>query len=191
MSKNNEPNWNEQGPVYIIARLERDINTESFTSKELFDYADALRQIGRKTKAITIYDSIDESSIPIVKQWLLPLYKGQTFLEMGKYDFAEKSFRHSVNKNPKSTVPYIYLSSALFIQEKFEDCISVLRNAIDLDGDRDEVYLNLAFAHRALGQLEDTALWLRAALSITNDYALASEGLTDVLQALDLENDSQ
>jgi tetratricopeptide (TPR) repeat protein len=174
----------EKGPATIIAEFERRSVVQEPTFWMLFDYASALRRVGRRVDAHRVYDSIDRSTVPKGKEWLLYLNHARLYSDEGRFSEAEKFFRSAVSKNPGSTVPWIYLAGSLAEQEKFEDAIAVLLSAVELDGDRDEVYLNLAYSLRTLGRLDQARDCLQRALAITPDYPEAHEELADINAAL-------
>ena len=175
----------EKGPTLTIAEFEKRTGTSQPTSRMLFDYADALRLVGRRRDSAAVYDSLDLTTVPQKKRWLVPLYRGVLHREAGDYAAAESSFRSSITRNPTSTVPWIHLASSLALQEKFEDAVAVLRGGEDLQGDQDELQLNLALSLRSLGRLSEAESSLRKALSITPDYPEALEELEDIVAALE------
>jgi tetratricopeptide (TPR) repeat protein len=180
-TKNNQDRQ-ESGPAETIARFEHDKDTP-VTSRSLFDYADALRQVGRQKEALQKYSELATMPVPESKVWLLALYKGQTLFEMGKFSEAESLFRDACFRDV-STVPRVYLAASLASQERFGEAIEVLTDALHCEGDHDEVLLNLALNQRTLGQLVAAQKNLENALSITPDYPSARAVLDDINSAL-------
>lgn len=174
------------GPAVTICRFEQK-GLEDITTRELFDYADALRQVGRREHALLKYRELGEFLVFNKKAWLVDLYKGQTLYDMGKFAEAETSFRDACDGNP-ATVPRIYLAGALAAQERFEDALEILRSALDSEGDQDEVWLNIALNQRTLGNLEDAQNSLLEALSLSPSYEAAVNALADVRAALSLKH---
>ena len=180
----------EKGPATGIAEFERGATGQTRTSRMLFDYADALRRVGRNRDAHRAYDSIDLSTVPEKKRWLVDLYRGQLYHEEGRFALAESLFRSAITQNPHTTVPWVYLGASLVQQEKFEDAVAVLAGALELEGDQDEVYLNMAYGYRALGKLDDAKTCLQKALAITPDYSQAKEALADITAAVNVAHPS-
>jgi tetratricopeptide (TPR) repeat protein len=149
----------------------------------LYDYADALRRVGRRSEALSIYELLSNKPVPESKSWLVFLFLGETLSEAGRYAEAEAAFRTAVDLKPGTTVTWVYLAGALANQEKFEDAIQVLHNGLAVPGDHDEVLLNLALNLRTLGRLEDAAERLERALKLNPDYDEAREVLEDVRKA--------
>jgi tetratricopeptide (TPR) repeat protein len=175
----------EPGPAETIVRFELGKNAFP-TSRMLFDYADALRQVGRHKEALQKYAELTAETLPEDKVWLVALFKGETFLEMGKFSEAEQAFRDACHLE-LSTVPRVYLAASLAAQERFEEAIIVLSDALHCEGDHDEVLLNLALNQRTLGQLEAAQKNLESALTITPDYTSARVALEDISAALSIE----
>ncbi|MDD5271830.1 MAG: tetratricopeptide repeat protein [Methylovulum sp.] len=174
----------EPGPAEIIARFERQGSGPPKTIA-IFKYADALRQVRRYHEALQNYELLATLPIPKGKAWLVPLFKGQTFFEMGRFAEAEQAFKDAGDDDP-STASRVYLATALRAQERFEAAIEVLTNALDCEGDRDEVLLNLALNRLSLGQWAAAQNNLEQALAITPDYPSAQTVLEDVRAALAL-----
>ncbi|WP_157678925.1 tetratricopeptide repeat protein [Methylovulum psychrotolerans] len=187
MTDLSKTNQREPGPAETIARFEHR-KSVSPKSIELFEYADALRQVGRKNEALQHYAHLATLPIPENKRWLVTLFKGQTLFEMGRFPEAEHAFRDACSHDP-STVPRVYLAAALAEQEQFAAAIGVLADALHCEGDTDEVLLNLALNQRTLGQLAAAQKSLEQALAITPDYTHAQTVLEDVNAALSLNDD--
>lgn len=176
-SKNREP-----GPAETIARYETRVERDLLTARDIFDYADALRQVGRKRDALAMYDRLNERSIPPGNRWQVSIFKGVALQDKGLFPDAERCFREACEFN-SGTPPRIYLAGALAAQEKFVDAIDVLQDAVNLPGDRDEVHLNLALNQRTVGLLEEAITSARTALSISPNYDEAKELLDDLIAA--------
>lgn len=174
----------EKGPATIVAEIELLIEHSHLTAKQMFDYADALRLVGRRVRALEVYASIDKNQVPESKRWLIALYVGQTLHDSGKFGEAVVSFRLAAELNPVSTVPRVYWANSLTYQEQFREALEVLQHATTLEGDIDEVLLNIALNYRALGMLTLAREYSERALAMTPDYDDAQLVLDDVTQAL-------
>lgn len=175
----------EPGPAERIVRFERS-KDEIVTPRRLFDYADALRQVGRRQHALLKYAELADLPVPESKVWLVSLYMGETLYEMGRFAEAERSFRQACDRD-STTVPRVYLAGALAAQERFEEALVVLSNALSCEGDTDEVWLNLALNQRTLGDLKGAERSLIEALTISPGYPAALVALADVRTALYIE----
>lgn len=183
MTPNPDPPSKSPGPAETIARFQARSGDVAPSDRELFDYADALRRVGRGHDALKIYGTLEGKGFPDQWQSLVVLFKGQTFREMGRYAEAEGAFRTACELDG-STVPRVYLAGALAAQERFAEAAKVLEDAADLPGDPDEVLLNLALNQRTLGLLVEAQESLQQALLLTPDYPEATALLADVRAAL-------
>ena len=178
------------GPAQVIAEFELRRQGDTRTSRKLFDYADALREIGRFKDALNIYMTLEAASVPEAHRWKVALFKGQTFQDMGRIGDAELAFRDACKLNG-STVAPVYLAGSLSAQERFSEALQVLENARICPGDQDEVLLNIALNKRALGMLEEAKESLLNALILTPDYNDAIIILKDIDAALLLKAGSK
>jgi tetratricopeptide (TPR) repeat protein len=167
----------------LMVRFDNLTSIGEVSSGVLFDYADALRLVGRMSDSIKVYEALEERDLPVGKRWLVLLYKGQALMDSGKLREAEAIFLKSTEMN-QTTVPRIYLSLCLKRQERFSDAISILREALSMPGDTDEVLLNLALNQRALGDLKSAEQNLKRAIEISPDYEDARSVLAEVTRAL-------
>jgi tetratricopeptide (TPR) repeat protein len=175
----------ERGPAETIATVEL-MDRDTLGTILLFDYADALRRVGRCKEAIDIYLELEKAEVPERRKWLVFLYKGTTLKQMGKFAESEKAYIEACKLDP-STVPRVYLAGVLAAQERFQAAIDVLEDGLDRDGDRDEVLLNMALNQRTLGKLKEAKESLESALKLTPSYPEASAVLEDVNAALSIK----
>ena len=117
-----------RGPAEIIKTFES-LTPRPTKPRALFDYADALRQAGRCREALQIYGQLESASIPEAKRWLIFLYKGTTLGEIGRLAEAEQAFRESCRLD-SSTVPRVYLAGTIATQERFQEAVQVLEEAL-------------------------------------------------------------
>jgi len=143
-----------------------------------FRLAENLRQLGRLNECETVLNSIEE--VPPQKRWLFALSWGQLYMEKGHFARAEMKFRESVQRNPGSTIPWIYLASSLAKQERIQEAFKELTKALNAKGDLDEVYFNLGLFMRYLRDYAAARDLLKNALAITPDYEGAQTALRDV-----------
>ena len=180
---------NSIGPAETIVRIES-AGLDGASARDLFHYADALRMVGRQKESLQAFDLLERLGIPKGKEYLVRLFWGRTYYDMGRFEDAEVAYRMSAGLNPSTTVPWVYLASALSAQERFEEAITVLERAKELPGDPDEVLLNIGLYLRALGRLEAAAGYLRQAIELTPAYPQAVEALQDIEAALASESET-
>ena len=85
---------------------------------DLFWYADTLRQSGYYKKAEELFLSIPISKIPIQNRHHFYLHVGMLYQELGNFAQALHFYKKSLKLNSESTVPYVFVSNILKIQEK-------------------------------------------------------------------------
>lgn len=145
--------------------------------------ADELRMIGRYEESEQVFASITD--VPHDKaRYILNLFKGQLCLDRGNVERAIGCFTEATDANPRETAPYVFLSRAYVKRQRQEKAIEVLRRALAAEGDPAEVYLNIGYCHRTLGQYELAREAFRKALEVSPGYAGAEEALQDVEGAL-------
>jgi protein O-GlcNAc transferase len=147
-----------------------------------FRFADNLRAIGRLKDAEELLCRL---TVPEKKAWLLSLHLGQVAYDSGNLQAAVDHFATAVEKNPRSTVPYVHLAATYSKTQQYDKAIEILSNGLQAEGDRDEIYLNLGYTHRALGQYSAAKEAFSRALEITPGYSEAFAGLQDVASIID------
>ena len=153
----------------------------------MFMFADSLRIIGRTSEAMILFDKIQ--NVPEEKRWLVALYQGQLFEDLGQHKKAICLFEKSAAFNPESTVPWVYLGSIYARMERFEDACRVFDKALKAEGDLDEVHLNLGYNFRALEDYENAKKHFEKAIELDSDYDEAWEALKDIQSAIRRLND--
>jgi tetratricopeptide (TPR) repeat protein len=146
--------------------------------------ADNLRAIGKISDARRVLREIKE--FPDDKAWLVNLHRGKVEEDAGDLQAAIYRFEASLEQNPSSTVPYVYLACAYSSTQQYDKAIEVLTSALAAKGDRDEVYLNLGYKYRATGRYREAREAFENALRITPDNEEAQQGLRDVNSVLEL-----
>ena len=111
-----------------------------------------LIEVGRISDAEAYFNSIRRNAAP--KPWLIEFVLGELCNARSKITEAEAHFRNAWRLNLKSTAPAIYLADCLFQQEKFGEAKAVLLEALNAEGDIEEVYLNLGLVARAKGEYQ-------------------------------------
>jgi tetratricopeptide (TPR) repeat protein len=146
--------------------------------------ADNLRAIGKIEHARRVLREIKE--FPDDKAWLVNLHRGKVEEDAGDLHAAIYRFETSLEQNPASTIPYVYLACAYSAMQQYDKAIEILTSALAAEGDRDEIYLNLGYTYRATARYGKAREAFQSALSITPNYEEAQEGLRDINSVLEL-----
>jgi predicted Zn-dependent protease len=184
---------NEDGnsaSAFELYKLAAAVNPSVNSRKQSAIYGSAvinLLEIGRVSDAELFLNKIKWNSTP--KPWLIEYALGKIRLAQFKPGDAEAHFRNALRLNPASTSPAIFLADCLIQQEKFDEARSILNEALKVEGDLDEVYLNLSFVERATGNYEAARRYAIKALAITPDYQDAKRVLTDIELWLSLKRE--
>jgi tetratricopeptide (TPR) repeat protein len=174
------------GPATVIAEFECPKISSSPKPRQILNYADALRLVGRFNDALTVLHRL-ESEMEIVN-WRVYLFRGQTLRDAGRFSEAEMCFRQTLAMIPESTIPYVFLAEVLTAQEAFSEALGVLSIGVEKEGDSDEIYLNIAINHRALGNLSEAQRNLELSLVLNPEYEEAKALLHDIMSAIVLRD---
>jgi predicted Zn-dependent protease len=165
--------------VAAIVLLEKYLPDHPEHTAARYIYAQNLLRVGRMSDAEKQLLAL--SMHPLKKPWLVDLSLGEIESSRGNLQKAEEYFREALKKNPKCTVPYVYLAGALAHQERFQDACDILSEGVKTEGDVDEVYLNLGNNKRALGDyIAARQCYLRALEFSADRYKAAEEALLDL-----------
>jgi tetratricopeptide (TPR) repeat protein len=145
-------------------------------------YADTLRLCGHKNKSLTVFLEIDPSNLPIDYQYLYHLLLGQLLMETGQMENAKTAFRACIAFKECDTVPFVFLASILSGEEKTEEAIAYLREALAKDGDIDEVYYNLATNYAVKLDFDNALNSIDRCLEIDPDFPNALQRKNDFLE---------
>lgn len=140
--------------------------------------ADNLRLIGRLDEARTKLREV--ADVPPDKEWLVNLHRGQVEYDAGNFQAAAYCYETALEQRPTSTVPYAHLACAYSAMGQHPRAIDVLREGLKAHGDRDEIYLNLGYAYRSIGQYRLAQQAFQSALEITPGYPEAKDALRDM-----------
>ncbi|HTV41107.1 MAG TPA: tetratricopeptide repeat protein [Candidatus Sulfotelmatobacter sp.] len=143
-----------------------------------------LLDIGRISNAEALFKAINKEAAP--KPWLIENLAGRLHRVRGRFSEAEMHFRNARKLDPDSTVPIIFLADTLIQQEKFDEALTVLTDALNLRNESlDEVYFMLGRSARAVGDYRSAHEYLFKALEIDPNYREAKQLLDDVAFWLD------
>jgi Flp pilus assembly protein TadD len=150
----------------------------------LGEYAEQLHNVGRSSEAEEQLLKAHTIFVNSATRYWTEIQLGLVLRDVGRYGEAEHWFRRAVESAPTKTGPYVYLAGHYARTERFADACEVLRTGLTAQGDRDEVYLNLALNLRALGDFKGAIESLWRALEISPTYEVARETLDDISAAL-------
>jgi Flp pilus assembly protein TadD len=143
-----------------------------------FRMAENLRALGRVSEARTVLEGL--KNVPSKKLWFVHLCWGELHMDTGDYQSAEYHFRQAAELHGHSTVAWVYLGGCLGKQEKFVEACQALENGLNSKGDRDEVFLNLGYQKRAMGDYDGAYECFKSACSLNRHYPEARVALEDI-----------
>lgn len=152
---------------------------ENPTNFNLAQYSDQLRLSGNYLKALQIFNKIEINKIPQGKKYLYHVLKGRIYQDKGELGNAIACFRESVKLEPNNTYPYIYLGTSLSTLSELEDAKNVLENALEKEGDIDEVNYNLSLIYARQSDFEKAIALMEDCLEIDPEYPNAKVWLDD------------
>jgi len=100
-----------------------------------------------------------------------------------RFDLAEQAYRRALALERVSGT-LLFLGQALDRQDREDEALACLREALEVDPNDDEVLYNMGRCLRTTGDLEAAAAHLRRAIGIDPDYAIAHAELANVLRML-------
>lgn len=157
------------------------------TEYRKFNLADQLRRCGFRSESLNIFKSINKRKIPKDYKKFFYIYSGQLYLDMGNLNLAKKSFMKSIDLGNKTTVPYIYLASISLKKGNVSESIIYLQEASKLEGDKDEVYYNLATRLAIAGDIELAIQTMNKCIKIDPQYPNAVKFIEDWKECLKLK----
>jgi len=90
------------------------------------------------------------------------IYEGQ-----GKYELAEREYRHAIKKEKNWAVPYFNLGNVYFKKGDGTKAEEYYRKALQRDSNNPDIMNNLAYLLCELGQYLEAEKWIAGALSIS------------------------
>lgn len=148
------------------------LGTSPEDSYLLYMKAKCLHELGRNTETLTVLNSIKD--VPLGREWYVEELRGLASESLGRFADAERYYRTACKKCSE-TPPVVFLAALLFRMERFDDAISVLRGAVDMPGDPDEVLFNLGNCFRAQGKLQEARSYYQQAIALdgsVDEYSL-------------------
>lgn len=145
-----------------------------------FNLADQLKRCGQYVESLKSFQSVSVNDIPDDKKKYYYIYLGQLYTDMGKIKLAKNAFKRSIELGNSSTIPYIYLSSIYLKENNIGKSIEVLNEAVNKEGDQDEVYYNLATRLAICNDILGAIGAKEKCLSIDPNYPNASGFLSDM-----------
>jgi tetratricopeptide (TPR) repeat protein len=157
------------------------LGTSPEDSYILYMKAKCLYELGRNSEALTVLNSI--KNVPLGREWYVEELRGLASESLGRFADAERYYRVACEKC-RETPPVVFLGALLFRMERFDDAISVLRGAVDMPGDPDEVLFNLGNCFRAQGKLQEARGYYQQAITLDGNLEEYSLRLQEIDKAL-------
>lgn len=145
----------------------------------LLQYADQLRLCGYFSKSAEIFDEIVLDEIPDEYKFTYFVKKGRLFEDQGKMDEAILAYKSSIEAGTEMTYPYIFLAVRLSNQERVLEAKEYLIQALQKEGDIDEVYYNLGTSYAQLGDFENAIIAMQECIKLDPTYENAKAFLED------------
>lgn len=174
---------------FTLSLIYASFGVDKFKSEfDKFSYASVLRSCGKFSQAEKIINLIQQESIPDKYHFRYFLELGFLYFEWGKYELAKINFNKSIELNPDSTVPFVFLSNILLKEEKIEESIQVLMHGAQMQGDLDEVYYNLGTRYAMMGEYSKSLEAFLVCKGINPDFENLMLFIEDIEQCLKLKN---
>jgi tetratricopeptide (TPR) repeat protein len=129
--------------------------------KLLAEKKDADGSIKHFLKAIQLYDKYSEAQLAL----------GLVYLDLGKYDEAQKSLQRANELNPDAPGGYLALGTMFNRQKKYEDAEKTLSHGLELKPDVAEGQYELAKTYWATGKWQDAEPHAQKAAALAPDMA--------------------
>lgn len=146
--------------------------------------ADIYRRCNNFKDSIKIYEGLLKNLSNSEEEYSYNLYYSQLLIDIGDFKKAKEHLKFCINSVHKDTVPFIYLASVLMREEKTLEAIDVLTISLNLSGDLDEVYYNLATCYSVSEMYSMAIKCVTKCLEISPDFknaAILKEDLENVL----------
>jgi len=165
-------------PAATVEGFKKHLAKEPGDAVAQFRMAENLRALGRVSEARTVLEGL--KNVPSEKLWFVHLGWGELDMDTGDYQSAEHHFRQAAELHGGSTVPWVYLGGCLAAQEKFVEGCQALEKGLNAKGDRDEVFLNLGYQKRAMGDYDGAYECFKSACSLNRHCPEARVALEDI-----------
>jgi tetratricopeptide (TPR) repeat protein len=152
-----------------VLRLQRGLRARLET-------ADGLKRGGRSEQALELLKDTADKYPRSVKAHLL---LGEVYLQLGRPDLAEPSYRHAVQADPDAAEAWFSLGVAQ-AEDRPREAADSFRRAVRLKPNHAWAHFNLGQMLKKLGDPAGAADEFRAALRCRPDYAAAREALKEL-----------
>ena len=142
-------------------------------------YVNQLRLSGNYSLANNVLKSIELDQITDDHKFVYFIHKGMLLRDQEQTSQAIESFRKSLEYDHDQTYPYIFLAAALSKQGKIEEIEVVLKSALKMEGDIDEVYYNLSLNFARMGNFYKAINYMEKCLQLDPEFEGAEIWLQD------------
>jgi tetratricopeptide (TPR) repeat protein len=152
---------------------------ENPTAFNLFQLADSLRICGNFIKSEEVFGRIEVDDIPIEHRFKYHNTKGRLFEDQGRMEEAIPEYAKSIEVGTPFTNAYVFLGTLLAQKAEYNAAIDILNQALDKEGDIDEVYYNLSTIYARLGDFEKAIDAMKKCLELDPEFPNAQDFIDD------------
>ncbi|MCP4268486.1 MAG: tetratricopeptide repeat protein [Candidatus Brocadiaceae bacterium] len=138
------------------------------SSKELFQEAHGLHQLGKLTEAAELYNNILKEQPDNINVIFLA---GTLNLQQRNFEVACTFFRKVLELNPDYAMVHCNLGIALHESGRIDEAIKCYRKAITLKPNHVDTYFNLGNTLKQQGKLEDAVICYKSAIELNPNDA--------------------
>lgn len=175
-------------PFAALALFPGLLATDSSVHRKL-KYADTLRLCGYFRESLECFTSIYQGGISGTGRYYYHLLLARLYMDTGENEKAIEELIHCVASPDADTVPFIYLSSLLSTKQKYTDCVALLQQALEREGDIDEVWYNIAGAYANLGQFSKALDAIEKCIALDSGYPNAVTMRSDITERIRLNKE--
>lgn len=171
-----------------IAHFQQALNIEPGHPEALLHLGAMLHRQGRSVEAIPLLLQAVEKKPDFAEAFAFLAMASQT---LGDYENGVNLLRHAVVLEPRQLTHYLRLSKVLQASNEHQQAVDCLLEAATACPDkRAEIYCEIAMLYLHLKQFEHSIEFLKKALELKHDMAMALLGLGNVYFAMALPDDA-
>ena len=163
------------------ALAESDYHEALAMTRVFVDAYDALGEMSlrqnRPTEALGFFEEgVKISPLNAERQFHL----GETLMEAGQFQQAEKAFRTALDLDPSQTHIFNRLGVSLRRQGKTDEALNYLLRAADVAADDENLYYNISRVYHDKGDRDSALDYLERALALNPDFSEARALLAEI-----------
>ncbi|GJM34196.1 MAG: hypothetical protein DHS20C18_31970 [Saprospiraceae bacterium] len=145
----------------------------------LFQCADQLRLSGNYERAHELLSQIELDDLSQDYKYYYFMSLGKLYEDQFNIDAAIKAYQECITYEFDSTLPYVFLANLLSRQGQLAEAENILTQAVNKEGDLDEVYYHLSTTCARQRKLADAITAMKKCLDINESYPNAQALLED------------